>query len=156
MKINNTVFGELEFNDYDWVGYINIDFFRNKGNVALIVRGEDDGQFEDEQYQAFDRLIENWKLLQQSILKSILDYYQQKRHELGYDIETNENYPLIETTDQILEKVTLVGIFVPDNDLNEFLDIGLTFDCTWDKENGLGLCLIEGEVTEVGYQDIVF
>ncbi|EIT83641.1 hypothetical protein A374_19465 [Fictibacillus macauensis ZFHKF-1] len=34
-------------------------------------------------------------------------------------------------------------------------DIGLTFDCTWDLENELGLCLVKGEVTEVGYQDVV-
>lgn len=85
----------------------------------------------------------------------ILDYYKQKRYELGYDVEFNENYPLIDTPAKILEKITLVGIFVPDNDLIDFLDIGLTFDCTWDMENGLGLCLVKGEVTEVGYQDVV-
>ncbi|EOP60216.1 MULTISPECIES: DUF6985 domain-containing protein [Bacillus cereus group] len=155
MKINDTVFGELEFNNYDWIGYKNIEFFGNEVKVALIVRGEDDGQFEEEQYIAYNFLIERWQQLQQSILEPILDYYKQKRYELGYDVESNENYPLIKTTTQILEKITLVGIFVPDNDLIDFLDIGLTFDCTWDMENGLGLCLMKGEVTEVGYQDVV-
>lgn len=121
--------------------------------MALIVRGEDDGQFEEEQYVAYKFLIERW--LQQSILEPILEYYNQKRYELGYDVEKNENYPLINTVNQILEKITLVGIFVPDNDLSDFLDIGLTFDCTWDMENGLGLCLVKGEVTEVGYQSVV-
>ncbi|PHB57668.1 DUF2004 domain-containing protein [Bacillus wiedmannii] len=155
MKINATVFGELEFNNYDWIGYKNIEFFGNEVKVALIVRGEDDGHFEKEQYTAHNFLIERWLQLQQSILESILDYYKQKRYELGYDVEPNESYPLIETATQILEKITLVGIFVPDNDLIDFLDIGLIFDCTWDMENGLGLCLMKGEVTEVGYQDVV-
>ncbi|AVX08709.1 DUF2004 domain-containing protein [Priestia megaterium] len=155
MKINDAVFGELEFNNYDWIGYKNIEFFGNEVKVALIVRGESDGQFEEEQYRAYNFLIEKWQQLQQSMLEPILDYYKQKRYELGYDVESNENYPLIETTTQILEKITLVGIFVPDNDLMDFLDIGLTFDCTWDMENGLGLCLVKGEVTEVGYQDVV-
>ncbi len=155
MKINDAVFGELEFNNYDWIGYKNIEFFGNEVKVALIVRGEDDGQFEEEQYMAYNFLIERWQQLQQSILEPILDYYKQKRYELGYDVEFNENYPLIETATQILEKITLVGIFVPDNDLIDFLDIGLTFDCTWDMENGLGLCFVKGEVTEVGYQDVV-
>lgn len=27
MKINDAVFGELEFNNYDWIGYKNIEFF---------------------------------------------------------------------------------------------------------------------------------
>ncbi|EJV63023.1 MULTISPECIES: DUF6985 domain-containing protein [Bacillus] len=155
MKINDADFGELEFNNYDWIGYKNIDFFGNEVKVTLIVRGEDDGHFEKEQYTAYNFLIERWLQLQQSILESILDYYKQKRDELGYDVEPNESYPLIETATQVLEKITLVGIFIPDNDLIDFLDIGLTFDCTWDMENGLGLCLMKGEVTEVGYQDVV-
>lgn len=155
MKINDAVFGELEFNNYDWIGYKNIEFFGNEVKVALIIRGEDDGQFEEEQYMAYNFLIERLQQLQQSILEPILNYYKQKRYELGYDVESNENYPLIETATQILEKIILVGIFVPDNDLIDFLDIGLTFDCTWDMENGLGLCLVKGEVTEVGYQDVV-
>ncbi|PHA26353.1 DUF2004 domain-containing protein [Bacillus wiedmannii] len=155
MKINDADFGELEFNNYDWIGYKNIDFLGNEVKVTLIVRGEDDGHFEKEQYTAYNFLIERWLQLQQSILESILDYYKQKRDELGYDVEPNESYPLIETATQVLEKITLVGIFIPDNDLIDFLDIGLTFDCTWDMENGLGLCLMKGEVTEVGYQDVV-
>ena len=155
MKINDADFGELEFNNYDWIGYKNIEFFGNEVKVTLIVRGEDDGHFEKEQYTAYNFLIERWLQLQQSILESILDYYKQKRDELGYDVEPNESYPLIETATQVLEKITLVGIFIPDNDLIDFLDIGLTFDCTWDMENGLGLCLMKGEVTEVGYQDVV-
>lgn len=155
MKINDADFGELEFNNYDWIGYKNIDFFGNEVKVTLIVRGEDDGHFEKEQYTAYNFLIDRWLQLQQSILESILDYYKQKRYELGYDVEPNESYLLIETATQVLEKITLVGIFIPDNDLIDFLDIGLTFDCTWDMENGLGLCLMKGEVTEVGYQDVV-
>lgn len=38
MKINDADFGELEFNNYDWIGYKNIDFFGNEVKVTLIVR----------------------------------------------------------------------------------------------------------------------
>lgn len=155
MIINDVVFGALEFNNYDWIGYRTIDFWEKEVKIALIVNGEVDGEFDEEQYTAYKLLTEKWSQLQQSISEPILDYYIQKRHELGYDVELNENYPLIETIDQLLEKITLVGVFVPNNELVEYLDIGLTFDCTWDIENGVGLCLIKGEVTEVGYQDVV-
>ena len=30
MKINDAVFGELEFNNYDWIGYKNIEFLGTK------------------------------------------------------------------------------------------------------------------------------
>ncbi|MBJ7968123.1 DUF2004 domain-containing protein, partial [Bacillus cereus] len=33
-------------------------------------------------------------------------------------------------------------------------DIGITFNCTWDTENGLGIRLLNEKVTEVGYQDV--
>lgn len=44
---------------------------------------------------------------------------------------------------------------MPDNDQINFFDIGLTFDYTWDMENGLGICLKKGEVTQVGYHQII-
>lgn len=153
MIINDVVFGELEYN-YGWVKYTTIEFCGNKAEIALMVKGEEDGKFDKEQYIAYNSLVRNWEQLQQGFLQAILDYYKQERHELGYDIEVNENYPQIETTNQLLEMITLVGIVVPYGDIYEERDIGITFDCTWDTENGLGLRLLNEKVTEVGYQDV--
>lgn len=153
MKINDVVFGELEYN-YGWVKYTTIEFCGKEAEIALMVKGEEDGKFDEEQYIAYNSLVQNWKQSQQAFLQAILDYYKLERQELGYDIEVNENYPQIETTNQLLEMITLVGIVVPYGDINENRDIGITFDCTWDTENGLGLRLLNEKVTEVGYQDV--
>jgi len=153
MKINDVGFGELEYN-YGWVKYTTIEFCGKEAEIALMVKGEEDGKFDEEQYIAYNSLVQNWEQLQQGFLQAILDYYKLERQELGYDIEVNENYPQIETTNQLLEMITLVGIVVPYGDINEDRDIGITFDCTWDTENGLGLRLLNEKVTEVGYQDV--
>ncbi|HWI48232.1 MAG TPA: DUF2004 domain-containing protein [Rummeliibacillus sp.] len=153
MKINDVVFGELEYN-YGWVKYTTIEFCGKEAEIALMVKGEEDGKFDEEQYIAYNSLVQNWEQLQKGFLQAILDYYKQERQELGYDIEVNENYPQIETTNQLLEMITLVGIVVPYGDIYEERDIGITFDCTWDIENGLGLRLLNERVTEVGYQDV--
>lgn len=58
-------------------------------------------------------LMKNWNKLQQNFVQKLLEYYQQTRYELGYDIAFNENYPLVETTDQILEMIELDRIVVP-------------------------------------------
>ncbi len=137
-----------------WFKYITINFFGKATEIALMVKGDQDGKFDEEQYAAYNGLMQNWEQLQQSFLQPILDYYKQKRHELGYDIEFNENYPLIEAIDQLLEKITLVGIIVSYAGCFEGRDIGITFDCTWDSENGLGLRLVNEKVIEVGYQDV--
>ncbi|MEW4284587.1 DUF2004 domain-containing protein [Priestia koreensis] len=153
MKINDVVFGELEYN-YGWVKYTTIEFCGKEAEIALMVKGEEDGKFDEEQYSAYTSLVQNWERLQQGFLQAIVDYYKLERQELGYDIEVNENYPQIETTNQLLEMITLVGIVVPYGDVNEDRDIGITFDCTWDTENGLGLRLLNEKVAEVGYQDV--
>ncbi|MED4402854.1 DUF2004 domain-containing protein [Metabacillus fastidiosus] len=153
MAINDSVFGELEY-DYGWVKYTTIEFCGKEAEIALMVKGEDNGKFDEEQYIAYNSLMEKWEQLQQGFLQAILDYYKQERQELGYDIEVNENYSQIETTNQLLEMITLVGIVVPSRDIYEERDIGITFDCTWDIENGLGIRLLNEKVTEVGYQDV--
>ena len=153
MKINDPVFGEIEY-DFVWSKDTTINFFGNEVEIALMVKGDETGQFDEEQYVAYTSLMQNWEHLQQSFLQPILDYYKQERHELGYDIEANENYPLVETTDQILEMISLDGIVVSYADVFEGRDIGLTFNCTWDIENGLGLSLLNEKVDEVGYQDV--
>lgn len=153
MIINDEVFGELKYN-YGWIRFISIEFCGKEAEIALMVKGEEDGKFDQEQYIAYKSLVQNWGKLQQSFLQSILDYYKQERQKLGYDIEVNENYPPIETTNQMEEMITLVGIVVPYGDIYEERDIGVTFDCTWDTENGLGLRLLNEKVTKVGYQNV--
>ncbi|MDA1653092.1 DUF6985 domain-containing protein [Bacillus cereus group sp. TH150LC] len=153
MKINDAVFGELEY-DFVWSKDTSINFLGNEVEIALIVKGDEDGKFDEEQYVAYTSLMQNWEQLQQSFLQSILDYYKQERQELGYDIEVNENYPLVETTNEILEMISLDGIAVPYAGIFDGRDIGITFNCTWDTENGLGIRLLNEKVTEVGYQDV--
>ena len=153
MKINDPVFGKLEY-DYMWSRDTPIIFFGNEVEIVLMVKGDESGLFDEEQYVAYNSLIQNWERLQQVFLQSILDYYTQERHDLGYNIESNKNYPLVETTDQILEMISLDGIVVPYGDIFEGRDIGITFNCTWDVENGFGLRLLNEHVTEVGYQDV--
>ncbi|MFF2484336.1 DUF6985 domain-containing protein [Paenibacillus sp. NPDC058071] len=153
MKINDAVFGELEYN-YGWVRHTNIEFCEIEANIALMIDGDDDGEFSEKQYASYNSLIENWEHLQQSLLQPILDYYQQKRFELGYDVLYDKNYPIIDTIDELLKNIRLVGVFVPAARRFEGRYIGLTFDCKWDVENGVGIRLIDEGVTEVGYQDV--
>ncbi len=153
MKINDPVFGELAY-EYGWSRYTTIEFCGKEAEIALMIEGEEHGKFDEEQYIAYNSLIEKWGGIQYSILHPILNYYKQTRHELGYDIAYRRNYPEVENTNQILEMIDLVGIVVSYGDIYEERDIGITFDCTWDIEHGLGLRLLNEQVNEVGYQDV--
>lgn len=154
MKINDSVFGELEY-EYVWFRYTTINFLGKEVDIALTVDGGEDGNFDEGQYEAYTSLMQNWNQIQQTILQPILDYYKEKRHELGYDVAFNENYPLIVTIEQLLNNISMVGITIPYADCFDGRGIGITFDCTWDVENGVGVRLIDEKVDRVGYQDVV-
>ena len=32
--------------------------------------------------------------------------------------------------------------------------MGLTFECSWDEENGVGIYFVNEEIEEIGYQDV--
>ncbi|NLL05736.1 MAG: DUF2004 domain-containing protein [Clostridiaceae bacterium] len=154
MKINDKVFGELEYN-YTWSKDTTIKFLGKEVKIALMVKGNEDGKFEDEQYTSYNSLVQNWEQVQYDILQPILDYYKEKRYKLGYDEdEEDENYSIIKTIEELLEKIIFVGIVIPYAGSFEGRDIGLIFDCTWDKENGLGLRLVDEKIVKVGYQDV--
>ena len=153
MMINDSIFGKIEY-DYIWFRRSKIKFFNNEVDIMLMIAGDDDGQFEYWQYESYQALINKWNEIQETFLEPILEYYKQKRKELGYDIELNKNYPEIKSTKELLNYITLVGIKVPYADIYGGRSIGISFDCSWDEENGLGLRLNNEEVIDVGYQDI--
>ena len=151
--INDSIFGQIEY-EYIWSRNSRINFLNKEVDIMLIIAGDDDGKFEDGQYEAYQMLINSWNEIQKTISKFILDYYNEKRKELGYDIELNEHYPEIKSTKELLNYITLVGIKVPYANIYGGRSIGISFDCTWDEENGIGLRLNDEQVIEVGYQDI--
>lgn len=151
--IINEVFGEIEF-DYTWSKDEEIIFNDKKEDIVLLIAGDEDGEFEEGQYEAYGIFKEKWNIIQRSILSSILEYYNARREELGFDVEVNTDYPYIENEDALLNHITLVGIKVPYADIYGGRSIGLSFDCSWDEENGLGIRLNNEEVIDVGFQDI--
>ena len=153
MMINDSIFGEIEY-DYIWSRRSKIKFFNNEVDIMLMIAGDDDGKFEDGQYDSYQALINKWNEIQETFLEPILEYYKENRKELGYDIQLNKNYPEIKSTKELLNYITLVGIKVPYADIYGGRSIGISFDCSWDEENGLGLRLNNEEVIDVGYQDI--
>ncbi len=152
--INDPVFGALEY-DYIWFRNIDVLFFDKKNTISLMISGDDEGIFEKEQYEAYTSIMEKLSNLDGEILEFVFDYYRKERHQLGYDVEDNENYPLIERKEDLVDKVSIVGLIVPYSGTYEGREIGLTFDCTWDDENGIGVYLLDEKVFKVGYQDIV-
>jgi len=149
----DSVFDDMNYR-FIWSKNILMNCFGQTEEIALMVDGEEDGIFEDEQYEAYQCLIENWEGLQHTFLEAILEYYIRTRHELGYDVEENDYYPLVATKEQLSHMITLTGITVPYAGLYGGRSIGVGFDCSWNIENGVGIRLSDEKIIGVGYQDI--
>lgn len=152
--MNDKVFGELKY-DLFWSKQIVVQFDEKDVEITLMIDGEDDGLFKNEQYQTYNVLMEKWPKIHNDVQIAILKYYEAKHHELGYDVEKKEQYPPIESTTQLLSHITITGLMIPWPVGFESNAVGLTFDCTWDVENGIGVLILDSEVSEVGYQDSV-
>jgi len=153
MTINNAVFGDIEF-EYVWSKEEKILFNENEVDIILLIAGDESGEFEEGQYEAYRILKTKWIHIQDEILENILVYYRSRREELGYDIEINENYPEIMSIEELLEHIIIVGINIPYEELYGGRSVGISFDCSWDDENGVGIRLSDEKVIEVGFQDI--
>ena len=153
MMIQDIVFGPLEYDGF-WFKDMKISFGGIEQNIWLSISGEMNGKFDDEQYTAYSKCMQDWDEIQLKLIQAILDYYIKRRSELGYEDGSNENYPLICSTNHLLEHIILVGINIPYAGGFHKREVGITFDCSWDDENGIGLVLVNEEVVKVGYQDI--
>ena len=147
--MNDDVFENLEFAGHY---FTKINFLGAECNIDLFISGDDSiDPIEDEQRDAHASFMKSWNSkLQEEVLESILEYYKEKREELGYDIEENDDYPPIENCEQLIKHISLESLIV------SYDTIGLAFGCTWNEEDGIGVEICDGEVTDVGYQDIVF
>lgn len=152
--MKDKIFGDIEYS-YIWSRDLTLPYMTEEKTIPLMIEGESDGIFEEEQYNAYISLMNNWTHIQQGIIEEILSYYIKTRIELGYDIDPNFNYPDINTVEDLLNHIELDGIHIPYAFYDDKRSVGLLFNCTWDSENGIGVELINEQVHSIGFQDNV-
>jgi hypothetical protein len=74
------------------------------------------------------------------------------------DLRTNMDYdiPDFENVTQLQENLTLNCIHVLTVEKNEYSYVGFEFDCSWDKEHGIGIMTHKNRIVEVGEADTSF
>lgn len=153
--MNKRTFEKLTY-ECGWNGKAAIDWFDRTRVVDLVVCGEADEKIEDAQCESYEKFMEAWARIKDTILARILDYYTNLQYELGYSDNSNANYPKLSTADEMKDKVSLDSIVVPLAEDYDGRSIALAFHCAWDSENGLGVVLVNEDVYDIGCQDIVF
>ena len=148
----------IDFNNYEydgaWFGNETVNFNGKDFYVDVQIDDYDDVMVPECSQKALLNFLDNLNGYLPKIKEAVFEYYCELRAELGYDVEVDDDYPEVSSSDEILNMITLVGITVPDQDDYDDEAVSLVFDCTWDAENGLGICFIGDDIDEIGFQDV--
>ncbi len=154
--MQDKVFGSLNYYDGCWEREYDFKFLGMEQTVKLMVYVDEAEPIEQIQYDSFEKFQSSLEYISQLIEKDLFDYYCNERRELGYEAVPSRQYPEISDFSELLQMIKLIGIVVPCSQVCEALEgrvIGLLFDCSWDKEFGLGIQLVNEKIEEIGYQD---
>ena len=150
MNIN---FENYEYNGA-WYGTEKVDFNGQSIEVDVQIDGYDDSMIPESGKNAFLDFLNILNHNTAKISEAVFQYYCERREELGFADEVNADYPAVSKPEEILKMITLIGITVPDQEAYDEVAVSLVFNCTWDKENGLGICFIGEDIEDIGFQDI--
>lgn len=142
--------------EYDgaWFGKEKVSFNGHTYEVDVQIDSDDEENIPDDAKEVLSDLLNDLENYTSKIADIILEYYNDRRDELGFSYEDNPDYPEIDSAEEILDTLTLIGITIPEQDDYDDTAFSLVFDCSWDKENGVGVCFEGGEVDDVGFQGI--
>lgn len=137
-----------------WYGTEKVEFNGQNFDVDVQIDGYDESIIPESGKSVFLNFLHKLNGYTAKIAEAVFQYYCVRREELGYSYEFNADYPAISKSEKILKMITLIGITVPDQDDYDEATVSLVFNCTWDKENGVGICFIGEDIDDIGFQDI--
>jgi hypothetical protein len=140
-----------------WERPIDLPFLGQVRAVRLWVLIDEEGGIEPPQAEAYRDFIGRVNRYMGSAEEAILRYYRSVcdnyRGKMGIGADDDPKVPLIGSVGELARLVTLEGVYFKYG--CDKPTCGLLCDCTWEEEHGLGVLFEEGEVTDVGFQDVV-
>ena len=159
---------ELDANGY-WNGRIKLDFFGTEKEVGLMIDScyESQTEISERQKESFYSFLKKWPELQQTIVKEIIRYYnEEERFSYGPDDpeEAAAWWPEIETVEEMRKWISLDSLVIESDKIVESCRAGkrclyLLFSYQWAEDydgNGIGIRLLNEEISQIGFQDIAF
>lgn len=141
--------GEIGLIGYNWVSFKEIEFMGKLIDVEFYFEVErKDSELSKKQIEYFISIL-NSESFFKKIAKGIFNYYTDMYDELQ---ETHTELQEINEINMLSSMLRFpICVFISDE--NEY--IGASMNCIWEPEHGLGVKIVDGEVVEVGFQDII-
>ena len=172
-------FPTLTFDDYCWVGSVRLRTWAgfqtrrgpyasvsspeaSDGTVKLYVHCDGDGPVPPsaEQSAAFAYLIQDEKIVTDSVLTAIFERYPQFREEALDAYDDSEAslalFPEISRPEQLRPLIGLSIVHVLGDAKDGRSYVGFEFGCVWEREHGLGVMTHGDRVLAVGAAETSF
>ena len=158
-RINDELFGKLEYKNNFWRGKTTIKMFGVEKEILLSVDAYENTDFSNVQKEAFLNFIQDMENIMNKAEKHIYDYYMENYEEyremIANKSEADQVVPNIHSVLDLKKLVEPTELIVRRVRKNGKRRLGLLCDVSWDIENGIGIKMEDEGVEEVGYQDIV-
>ena len=144
---------ELEQDDETWDvseevvlrGVVHLDFCGHPSEVEVeFIVGADS----EEQAQAIEEPTEPQRKTWEKYMacsSAIVEKYRKAYSSWGED--PNEYAPYVERPEQLLDRMQLISILISDS--SEKDELYLNFNCSWDREHGLGVHLKQLKIEHI-------
>lgn len=152
----HNVFGDIRY-EYLWIGKYTINLFGNESEGLLNISGENNGEFDENQIEAFKMFESNKLELSKKIEDAVYKYYLDVNEEYRdrYGNEADKYAPKIESIEELESLIKFEALNLPYSFVENERIVGILFKSKWEVEHGIAVKLVNEEVVEVGYQDIV-
>lgn len=147
---------EFEFN-FGWRKNVEMKVWDEEQKIEIVIDAYyENDEILEEQKSAYEYCENNFEHMMENAAKAILKHYRENYMGIASEVygEDMNNAPFISMEKEVSKIVKLKQVIIC-NMMNGKSTIGLTFDCKWDPEHGLGVLIEEGEVKSVGAEDSV-
>ena len=170
VDVIDPVFGELGDQVGSFITYKNVVFCGSERSVEIHIHYEDEPVISQLQRDAYEALVGGWDEIQHKVAAAILHYYNhEEKFSYGPEDEEEEKqwWPDIENEEDLVKYCRLSAIVISEEYLIEsqrdrgiINPVYLLFERDWGGEdldaNGVCAFVADGEVVEVGYNDMAF
>ena len=154
MKVDYTKFKYMDDVE-SWFGKITVNTNNTSKEISVrIIDDLDDlGKLPQAGKDALEFFIDNYEEYKKAILEAVYDYYDYRKSAWGGDDPDDPKYPDVKNAEEVYEMMTLSSIIIGYKYNPGKHDIHFIYDCTFEEE-GVGICMTNLNVDEIGIQGI--
>ena len=149
--ITDDVFGQIQFKNM-WCKKDQYTMYGKEFEIDLLIQGEENQVPSESQKTAYSEFCNKKDALQKEMERKIFDHYKTVCEEYRemFEDDADSYAPLVDSPEQLKGFVKPQSIMIPKQKENRVINV--LFKTKWDLEMGIGIQLVDENISIVGVQ----